>query len=248
MKPPASSSSLPRLPLERFDGPLDLLLDEVRRQKVAIAHIAMAPIVARYLEYLRAAAARGVRLDIDWLEIAATLIYWKSRSLLPHDPAAEPAGDPIRDDLVRRLLAHRQLAAGELARRHSLEETRLSRSSEAAPGPCEAAAFVTAWDLIQQARALARWTEEQREQRRRWRETFDVERDDVTIAEMMDYLRGRLSSSGGTLDGRNLLNAQPDASHRSCLFLGMLEMARGGEIELRQNESFGELVVRASGG
>ena len=91
---------------------------------MAIEKIAMAPIVARFLEYVRTAAERNLNLDIEWLHMAATLIHWKSRSLLPRDASGEPQADPIRDDLVQQLLAHRKQAAEELARRRSLEETR----------------------------------------------------------------------------------------------------------------------------
>jgi len=71
-----NAASLPR---ESFDGPLDLLLDEVRRQRIAIEDVARAPLVARYLAYLQAATALERPLDIDWILLAATLIQWKSR-------------------------------------------------------------------------------------------------------------------------------------------------------------------------
>ena len=124
---PANGNSLPSVQVEAFEGPLDLLLDEVRRQNVAIEKIAMAPIVARFLEYVRTAAERNLNLDIEWLHMAATLIHWKSRSLLPADAMGEPAADPIRDSLVQQLLAHRKQAAEELARRRALEHTQFSR-------------------------------------------------------------------------------------------------------------------------
>ena len=91
---PANGNSLPSVQVEEFEGPLDLLLDEVRRQNVAIEKIAMAPIVARFLEYVRTAAERNLNLDIEWLHMAATLIHWKSRSLLPADATGEPQRTP----------------------------------------------------------------------------------------------------------------------------------------------------------
>ena len=68
---PASASSLPSVQAEDFEGPLDLLLDEVRRQNVALEKISMAPIVARFLEYMRTATERNLNLDIEWLHMAA---------------------------------------------------------------------------------------------------------------------------------------------------------------------------------
>lgn len=248
---PVSAASLPPpVHLAEFEGPLDLLLDEVRRQNVAIENIAMAPIVARFLAYVGSAAERNLNLDIEWLHMAATLIYWKSRLLLPQDATGEPQRDAIRDDLVQQLLAHRKQAADELARRRAVEETRFSRAAAAggefvASGPAtdepDEPRFVSVWDLIQQARDLARWVEQHREDRRHWCESFGVEQDDVTVCEMMDYLQDQLATVDGGIDGVGLLESQATASRRSCLFLGMLELARDRQLELQQDEMFGPI-------
>src|SRR5262249_15344484 len=117
---PPSPSLPPPVQLQEFEGPLDLLLDEVRRQNIAIESIAMAPLVARFLEYVGAAAARNLNLDIEWLHMAAILIHWKSRALLPRDVTEHLQNDPVRDDLIQQLLAYRKQAADELARRRAL--------------------------------------------------------------------------------------------------------------------------------
>lgn len=246
---PGSLTSLPSIHLEQFDGPLDLLLDEVRRQNVAIENITMAPIVARFLEYVRTAAERNVNLDMEWVHMAATLIHWKSRSLLPADTTGQPQADAIRDDLVQQLFAHRKQAAEELGRRRSAEEARFSRAGstgvgeESAMEEPEDPPFLSVWDMIQQAREIARWVHEHREDRRHWRETFDVEEDDATVAEMIDYLRSQLAAADLKLDGLRLLGDQPTAARRSCLFLGMLEMARDQQLEIQQRESFGPISL-----
>jgi chromatin segregation and condensation protein Rec8/ScpA/Scc1 (kleisin family) len=67
---------------------------------------------------------------MDWLHVAATLIDWKSRSLLPRDPAVEPSQDLIREAVIRQLLARRKQLAQELARRRAEEENRFSRPGE----------------------------------------------------------------------------------------------------------------------
>ena len=254
MNRPASVASLPPVELAAYAGPLDLLLHEVRRQNVAIEKIAMAPIVARFLAYTAAAAERNLNLDIEWLHMAATLIHWKSRSLLPRDVTEDPQRDSIRDDLIQQLLAHRKQAADELARRRALEETRFTRSAapnglgsaEPAAGESDKAGLISVWDLIQQARTLARWVDQHRQDRRRWRESFGVEQDDTTVSEMMDYLRDQLAAEDGRLDGVGLLESQATASRRSCLFLGMLEMARDQQVEIQQDEMFGRIWISAS--
>lgn len=245
MAPPGSPSLPPSVRAAEFEGPLDLLLDEVRQQNVAIENIAMAPIVARFLDYVGTAAERNLNLDIEWLHMAATLIHWKSGALLPHEVTKDPQRDPVRDDLIQQLLAHRKQAADELARRRAVEETRFTRP--AAPDgspeipPEEAGGFVSVWDLIHLARDLARWTEQHRADRLQWRESFDVEQDETMVSTMMDYLGGQLEVANGRLEGIGLLESQATASRRSCLFLGMLEMARERQIELQQEEIFGPI-------
>ncbi len=241
---PDNGNSLPSVQVEDFEGPLDLLLDEVRRQNVAIEKIAMAPIVARFLEYVRTAAERNLNLDIEWLHIAATLIHWKSRSLLPSDATAEPAADSIRDSLVQQLLAHRKQAAEELDRRRALEQAQFSRVDgefREAPGPDapEDSPFVSVWDLMQQARDLSRWVQEHRESHRQWKETLGVEKDAVTVSDMIDYLWARLGSADVTLDGATLIHEQPCASRKANLFLGMLELVRDQQLQIEQSEFCG---------
>ena len=223
--------------IREYDGPLDLLLDEVRRQNVAIEDIAMAPIVGRFLEYVRSAAGRNLNLDMEWLHMAATLIQWKSRALLP----GERQADPVREELVRQLQAHRRLAAEALGELQDVEDKRLPRAAEAATSLPPEPSFTTVWDLMQQARDLARWAERHGEDRRRWRESFGVEQDEVTVGGMMEHLRGRLAA--GERDGVRLLEEQKTVARRSCLFLGMLEMARRGEMQIEQNEAFGEILL-----
>jgi len=245
--PGSGTTSLPSVQLDQFEGPLDHLLDEVRRQNVEIEKIAMAPIVARFLEYVQTAPGRNLNLDIEWLHMAATLIHWKSRSLLPSDPSGPPEADPIRDDLVQQLLAHRRQAAQELARRRCVEETRFSRDVDGThrgraqiDEPAESP-FVSVWDMIQQARELSHWVEEHRQGRRQWHEAFCVEQDDGSVAEMIEYLRTHLATEDERIDGDRLLQGQPTASRRACLFLGMLEMVRHEEMQIEQNESFGAI-------
>jgi segregation and condensation protein A len=248
-------SSPPPVYAGHFEGPLDLLLDEVRRQNVAIEKISMAPIAARFLDYMRTAAERNLNLDIEWVHMAATLIQWKSRSLLPVDRTVPPNADPIREELVGQLLAHRQQAAQELGQRRSVEQARFTREPgreftekweiEASGEP----AFVSVWDLMQQARELGRWAREHRDDQRFAMQTLGIAEDEVTVSEMIEFLRLELDRIGDLpLDGQRILNEQPTASCRSCMFLGMLEMAREQEIRIDQSEMFGPvwLVFRSN--
>ena len=241
-------SSLPRVQFGAFEGPLDLLLDEVRRQNVDIERLAMAPIVSRFLDYLATASTRNLNLDIDWLHMAAVLIHWKSLSLLPQSPGAISEPDRIRETLVQQLVAHRRQAAEALDRQKAVEALRFSRAETGAPeeelSQAGEPALVSVWDLVQQARGLAGWVIKHREERRT-RQEFRVELDDVTLSEMSDYLRSQIPLwHDGGIEGTTLLSDQHSPSRRACLFLGMLDLAQQQVIEVQQDESFGEFWLR----
>src|SRR5271169_3514563 len=93
--------------LAAYDGPLDLLLDLVRKQEMDIHNIPIAQITGQYLEYLHKLEELDVDVSADFIYMAATLILIKSKMLLPADPLAGPEeqGDP-RAELVYRLVEH----------------------------------------------------------------------------------------------------------------------------------------------
>src|SRR5712675_2262285 len=94
--------------LEHYEGPLDLLLDLIRRQQIDIADIPIATITSQYLAYMDKARELDVDLGAEFVYMAATLIHIKSKMLLPADPELEkisPEEDP-RKELVERLLEH----------------------------------------------------------------------------------------------------------------------------------------------
>src|SRR3954465_15291041 len=78
--------------LEHYEGPLDLLLDLIRRQQVDIKDIPIATITSQYLAYLDKARELDMDLGSEFVYMAATLIHIKSKMLLPRDPALEPEG------------------------------------------------------------------------------------------------------------------------------------------------------------
>ena len=113
-----------KITLPLYEGPLDLLLDMIRKQKLDIYDIPIATVTKQYLEYLHLIQDMDVDVASEFLVIAAQLIYIKSRMLLPPDPDAvdEDAEDP-RAELVRRLLEYEKFknAAQMLYQREMVE-------------------------------------------------------------------------------------------------------------------------------
>ena len=83
--------------LEQYEGPLDLLLDLIRKNQINISDIPIAQITAQYLKYMEEAASLDIELGSEFIYMAATLVHIKSKILLPKDPeldAGEPDDDP----------------------------------------------------------------------------------------------------------------------------------------------------------
>ena len=112
--------------LEHYDGPLDLLLDLIRRQQLNIHDIPIAQITKQYLEFLAQAATLDIEVSAEFVYMAATLIHIKSKMLLPRDPELDkldPQEDPRRE-LVDRLLEYERFksAAAMLQEKRMIEE------------------------------------------------------------------------------------------------------------------------------
>src|SRR5947209_19680017 len=119
-----------RIQLEIYEGPLDLLLDLIRKQEIDIRDIPISRITGQYLEYLHKLEQLDMDISADFIYMAATLIYIKSKMLLPPDPLGGPEAleDP-RADLVHRLVEHEKFksAAQLLHQRQQIEEHVWSR-------------------------------------------------------------------------------------------------------------------------
>src|ERR1700683_2748553 len=107
MEPTPQATAPYKVQLPVYEGPLDLLLDLIRKQEMDIHNIPIATITSQYLGYLHKLEELDVDVSADFIYMAATLIHIKSKMLLPPDPLAGPEEqmDP-RDELVHRLLEH----------------------------------------------------------------------------------------------------------------------------------------------
>src|ERR1041384_6227109 len=102
-----ASSLSPPVRLEVYEGPLDLLLDLIRKQEINIYDIPIAKITHQYLDYLRQNLEKlDTEVAGEFLLMAATLIHIKSKMLLPPDPNAESEEEDPRAELVHQLLEH----------------------------------------------------------------------------------------------------------------------------------------------
>src|ERR1041385_2695204 len=154
-----------KISLPLYEGPLDLLLDLIRRQKLNIYDIPIAKITGQYLDYLHMMEELNVDIASEFLLIAAQLIYIKSRMLLPPDPDAAPEEqeDP-RLELVRRLIEYEKFknAAQMLYQREMIENAVWSSPGAVTmeEAELEPELNVTLYDLLLSFREVAKRSEQ----------------------------------------------------------------------------------------
>lgn len=228
-----------KITLGEFEGPLDLLLYLIRQEQVNIYDIPVARITDEYLRYLTLMKELDLTVAGDFLVTAAQLIELKSRMLLPRDPLApaEDLEDP-RTELVNRLLEHEKFksAAQMLWSRATVEQAVFTRA-EIETDKNNPEVSVGLFDLLRVfQQILARHKEEV---------LMEIEREEVTMAEMIDRLRNMVRSAGEL----NLIEFFERAQSRRELvvaFLSVLELVRLSEISLVQPETFGDITARAA--
>ncbi len=229
-----------------YEGPLDLLLDLVRKQDIDIYDIPIAQITAQYLAYVEKLRELDVNVAAEFIYMAAVLIHIKSKMLLPRDPAiSSEAQDDPRAELVNRLIEHEKFksAAQMLMQKQQIEDAVRSnpaiRDFMEAPGTePEIAADVI--DLVK--------TFQQVLERVRSRPIMQVDDETVTVSQMIDYLRRRLSLEDRPLRLRQILQNVQSRQALVCMFLALLELVRLQAIQLRQDRLFGEILLRKHAG
>lgn len=243
--PPACSPDGLVVHLDGFDGPLDLLLELARGQKLDLARISILSLVDQYLAVIE--GARRVRLEMaaDWLVMAAWLTWLKSRLLLPAGSAAQEEAEQDAEVLAARLrdlqairaaaawLAARPLLGHDVFARGAPEDlTETDRSRLALDLPSLLRGFLIAM--------------------RRGAGTRQYRPAVVTLWTIKDAL-ARLADLVGSLpDWTTLEKFLPEAAttpleRRAALastLVAGLEMARFGTLRLRQEETFGPILLR----
>jgi segregation and condensation protein A len=232
--------------LEGFEGPLDLLLDLARAQKVDLAKISILALVDQYLAIVEEAATLRLEKAADWLVMAAWLAWLKSRLLLPQDDPAAEEGEQSAEILAARLaeLAAMREGAAWLSARPVLgidvfargapeDHTATDRSRLVADLPGLLRAYVDAVrrgaaKVMYQPKQLSFWT-------------------------VQDALK-RLSATLGSMPGwaflerflpEQLTGQERKAAIASTL-IASLEMAKGGNLRLRQDAPFAPILLAAS--
>lgn len=237
--------------LDKFEGPLDLLLHLIDKNKVDIYDIPIAQITDQYMEYMRGMDDADPDVMSEFLVMAATLLDIKCRMLLPREQNEEGAEEDPREELVRRLLEHKLYR--ELSNQlRDLSEGAAQSLYRRKNIPEEVQSFEPPIDYEQ---LIGKTTSDRlgeifRDTLRRKRYRVDpvrsqfgrIEREKVDIAGKALYIRAYLNAHRD-VDFSALLEIQGSREEIVAAFLIILELMKTGDIEVRQEETFGRIMI-----
>ena len=226
---------------EVFEGPLDLLLYLIRRDRIDIHDIPIAPITRQYMEYLE--LMRELDLDVagDFMVMAATLIHIKSKMLVPVDPTeaeGEEAEDP-REALVQRLLEFERYkaAAGVLYQKGQIRAATWTRPDTVLPAFDDAGEEMLEaglFDLISAFKELL--------DRRKTLLAHEIAGDGRSVEQRMEEVLGLLRE-GHSVDFLELFESQGTKADMIVTFLALLELIRLKTVKVYQRGTFGPIRV-----
>jgi segregation and condensation protein A len=232
-----------KINIPMYEGPLDLLLDLIKQQKMNIHDIQISKITAQYLEYLHKLEELDVDVSAEFIYMAATLIYIKSKMLLPPDPLGETeeaGGDP-RAELVQRLVEHEKFknAAQLLYQRQQIEENVWSKPDKSLYNDegTEGDLVVSLVDLVKVFQQVV--------ERRKEVSRIELRHEEFTVAQMIAQLRAQVvASADNSVSLVQFFEACPSRHAMIVAFLAVLEMVKLQAVALAQEKQFGEIVVR----
>ena len=235
-----------KVELDFFEGPLDLLLYLIKKDEINIYDIPIERITKQYLEYLELMRMLDINIAGEFLVMAATLIYVKSKMLLP--PEERPVEDGIEEvedprlDLVRQLLEYRRFkdAAGYLHEKEAFQERIFTRhtSPDIVKTPEMFLTDISIFDLIgafKQALIKVEVTG--------WPEIVE---DKFTVADKIDEVKERLKREN-TFSLTKLFDSMKSRPEVVVTFLALLELIRLKLVRVTQKVLFGEIIVEGVG-
>ena len=240
--------------LEVFEGPLDLLLFLIDKNKIDIYDIPIVLITEQYMEYIKNMQTRDMDVMSEFLVMAATLVKIKSKMLLPRDETKEEEEDP-RQELVERLLEYkmykymsldlkdRQLDAGKVVYKEPTIPEEITNYKEKVD-VAELMQDVTLAKLQSIFNAVMRRQVEKRDPIRS--QFGKIEKEEVTLSDRMIFIQ-HYAREKGTFSFRNLLESQSTKVQIIVTFMGILELMKISVLKVEQDAIFGDIQISFTG-
>jgi segregation and condensation protein A len=239
--------------LQVFEGPLDLLLHLIDKNKVNIYDIPIVEITEQYLEYVNQMPRQDLDVVSEFLVMAATLLDIKSKMLLPKEINEEGEEEDPREELVQKLLEYKmyKYMSYELRDREVFAERSLYKKPTI---PAEVAKYEPPVDLdelladvtLVKLNAIFTQVMKRREDKvDPIRSKFkNIEKEEVSLPDKIAFIRDYVKTKK-TFRFRKLLESQHSKMHIIVSFLAILELMKMGEITVEQKEIFDDIIVTA---
>lgn len=231
--------------VESFVGPLDLLLHLCRTNEMDLSRISVRTITDQYLRHLEAVRFQDLESAGSFMVMAATLIYLKSKLLLPAGPddgqeALDEEGERLRQELAVRLQEYARVKAlgAWLGQREAEQALLFGRTSSELPPPEDIPLEDLSVHLLQ--RALSRLIEEQKRRAPR-----EVEPNPLSVLERMNEILTLLRDTWSLLFS-SVAGSERVRAEWVVTLLALLELVRLGQVRARQAEPFGEITIEKS--
>ena len=237
--------------LEVFEGPLDLLLHLIEKNKIDIYDIPIVEITNQYMDYIRAMKKEDLNVMSEFLVMAATLLDIKCRMLLPKEVNEEGEEEDPRRELVEQLLQYKMFKymAYELKDRQTDADFILYKKPTV---PDEVKEYEEPADLDQLLKGLTltRLNAVYQDVMKRQTEKIDpvrskfgkIEKEEVSLPDKLEYIHTYMKEHR-TFSFRQLLEQQKSRMHIVVTFLAVLEMMKLGEIRVQQEDTCGEILI-----
>lgn len=237
--------------LQVFEGPLDLLLHLIEKNKVDIYDIPIVTITEQYLDYVNDMQENDMDVMSEFLVMAGTLLQIKSKMLLPKEEKEEEEEEDPRAELVRRLLEYKmyKYAALELkdmeldASRNLYKKPTIPDEVKEYKEDVDPAQLVDGMTLSMLNDIFKSIMRKQVDKIDPIRSKFGtIEKEEINIEDRMIQIREDVRGLKG-INFRTLLEAQPTRMNIIITFMSILELMKVGAITIRQDEIFGEIVI-----
>jgi segregation and condensation protein A len=233
-----------KVKFEVFEGPLDLLLYLIKKEEVDIYEVNLTHLATQFIEYIETMRLLDLEIAGEFLVMASTLMYIKSRELLPVDQQAqiegEEEGDDPRWELIRQLVEYKKFkdAAAQFQLLEARQEDvfprvpgRLEFSPEAVPARAEVSIF----DLVNAVNAVLKRFNQREDLR-------DIFEDKWSVSEKIEQLL-RMTSERAQIKFSDLFEGVTSRTEVVVTFLALLELIRLKQLTVTQREPFAEIEI-----
>lgn len=240
--------------LEAFEGPLDLLLHLIEKNKIDIYDIPIVEITNQYMDYIREMETKDLNIMSEFLLMASTLLDIKCRMLLPKEVNEEGEEEDPRQELVEQLLQYKmyKYMSYEL-RDRQIEGERLMFREPDIPKEVLAYSEPVDLDVLLEGTTLSKLKLVYNEVLKRQESKIDpirskfgkIEKEEVELPEKMSFLQ-KYAKTHKKFSFRQLLEKQKSKIHIIVTFLAVLEMMKTGEIQVVQEDTFSEIMITST--